>query len=99
MGIPWLEQRALAARLRSTPGIDANVAEAMIAVPRHRFVDWRWRWWAYRDKSLPTGKGTSISQPTYIAQVISAARVSPRDRVLEIGTGSGYTAAVLGRLA
>jgi protein-L-isoaspartate(D-aspartate) O-methyltransferase len=94
-----LGERRLATLLRSTPGIDANVAEAMIAVRRHRFV--RWFYWlqAYHDHSLPTGKGTSISQPTYIAKVISAARVQPGDRVLEIGTGSGYTAAVLGRLA
>jgi protein-L-isoaspartate(D-aspartate) O-methyltransferase len=97
--IPWRRERRLAELLRSTPGIERRVAEAMIEVRRHRFVSWKWRWWAYEDRSLPTGDGTSISQPTYIARVISAAQLQPSDRVLEIGTGSGYTAAVLGRLA
>ena len=92
-------RRGLAGRLRAAPGVDRAVAEAMIAVPRHRFVRWRDRWQAYRDRSLPTGDGTSISQPTYIARVISLARISSGDRVLEIGAGSGYTAAVMSRLA
>jgi protein-L-isoaspartate(D-aspartate) O-methyltransferase len=92
-------EHRLAELLRSTPGIERNVAEAMIAVRRHRFVRWTWRWRAYEDRSLPTGDGTSISQPTYIAKVISSARLQPSDCVLEIGTGSGYTASVLGRLA
>jgi protein-L-isoaspartate(D-aspartate) O-methyltransferase len=62
-------------------------------------VRWRLLHRAYEDRSLPTGEGTSISQPTYIAKVISLARIQPSDRVLEVGTGSGFTAAVLGRLA
>jgi protein-L-isoaspartate(D-aspartate) O-methyltransferase len=97
--ITWPSERRLAQLLRSTPDVDPAVAEAMIAIRRHRFVRWRSRWHAYEDRSLPTGAGTSISQPTYVARVISLARLSANDRVLEIGTGSGYTAAVLGRLA
>jgi protein-L-isoaspartate(D-aspartate) O-methyltransferase len=95
----WAGERRLAALLRATPGVDAAVAEAMIAVRRHRFVDWRWRHRAYQDRSLPTGAGTSISQPSYIARVLSAARVQAADEVLEVGAGSGYTAAVLAELA
>jgi protein-L-isoaspartate(D-aspartate) O-methyltransferase len=98
----WIERvrgRELAARLRADPAIESSVAEAMIAIRRHRFV----RWWqllrAYEDRSLATGPGTSTSQPTYIAKVISWARIEAIDRVLEIGTGAGYTAAVLARLA
>jgi protein-L-isoaspartate(D-aspartate) O-methyltransferase len=89
----------LAARLRADPEIEPRVAEAMIAALRHRFVRWRYLLRAYHDCSLPTGDGTSISQPTYIAKVISAARIGAEDRVLEIGAGSGYAAAVMGRLA
>jgi protein-L-isoaspartate(D-aspartate) O-methyltransferase len=89
----------LAERLRSEPAIDPRVAEAMIAVRRHHFVRWRLLLMAYYDMSLPTGEGTSISQPTYIGNVISLAHIKPSDRVLEVGTGSGYTAAVMARLA
>jgi protein-L-isoaspartate O-methyltransferase len=97
--IAQLLGRELANRLRSAPEIDPSVAEAMIAVDRHRFVSWKFVMRAYEDRSLPTGPATSISQPTYVATVISFAGIQPDDRVLEIGTGSGYTAAVLGRLA
>jgi protein-L-isoaspartate(D-aspartate) O-methyltransferase len=68
-------------------------------VPRHRFVRLGLALRAYGDASLPIGPAQSISQPTFIARCISLADVQPRDRVLEIGTGSGYTAAVLARLA
>jgi protein-L-isoaspartate(D-aspartate) O-methyltransferase len=95
----WPGQQRMAALLRASDGVDAAVAEAMIAEPRHRFVDWRWRLFAYRDKSLPTSASTTISQPSYIAKVISAAKIARGDRVLEIGTGSGWTAAVMARLA
>jgi protein-L-isoaspartate(D-aspartate) O-methyltransferase len=91
--------RNLASRLRSAPEIDPRVAEAMIAVERHRFVSWKLILRAYEDRSLPTGPTTSISQPTYVAKLVTHARIQRDDRVLEIGTGSGYTAAVLARLA
>lgn len=97
MLIHLLESR-LAERLRSDADIDRNVAEAMIAVKRHRFVRWRYFLQAYHDHSIPTGTGTSISQPSYIAKILSYAHIQSSDRVLEIGTGSGYTAAVLARL-
>ncbi len=91
--------RGFARRLRSAPEIDPRVADAMIAVGRHRFVSWKLLLGAYEDRSLPTGPTTSISQPTYVATLISQAQIRRDDRVLEIGTGSGYTAAVLGMLA
>ena len=95
----WLPgARHLADRIRTTAGVDGRVADAVIATPRHRFVHWRYLWHAYDDASLPTGPGTTISQPTYVARVISAAQIAPTDRVLEIGTGSGWTAAVMARL-
>jgi len=90
---------ALAGKIRATSDVDREVADAMIATPRHRFVRWRYLLGAYGDWSLPTGKGTTISQPTYIAKVISAGRVAAGDDVLEIGTGSGWTAAIIARLA
>src|SRR5258705_5110112 len=96
MGVPGAHQ--LADRIRTTPGVDRRVADTLIATPRHRFVAWRYVWRSYVDKSLPTGPGTTISQPTYIAKVLSAARIAATDRILEVGTGSGWTAAVMARL-
>jgi len=89
----------LAKLLRTAPGVERDVADAFVATPRHRFVHWRYLLRAYQDVSLPTSKKTTISQPVYIAKVISAARVTPSDRVLEVGTGSGWSAAILARLA
>jgi len=94
-----LARHRLARRIRRTPDVDPAIADAMIATPRHRFVRWRYRLRAYRDFSLPTGDGTTISQPTYVARVLSAARVTRGDNVLEIGCGSGWTAAILARVA
>jgi protein-L-isoaspartate(D-aspartate) O-methyltransferase len=85
--------------IRETPGVEPAVADAMAATPRHRYVRWRYLLRAYTNRALPTGPGTTISQPTYIARVLSAGRVARTDRVLEIGAGSGWTAAILGRLA
>jgi protein-L-isoaspartate(D-aspartate) O-methyltransferase len=89
----------LARQVRATPGVRPEVAGAMIATPRHRFVHWRYVLRAYDDVSLPTGPNTTISQPTYVARVLSAGQVTASDRVLEIGCGSGWTAAILAQLA
>lgn len=78
---------------------DARVLAAMGAVPREAFVPADMREFAYDDTPLPIGEGQTISQPYIVALMAAAARLDPRDRVLEIGTGSGYAAAVLAGLA
>ncbi len=78
---------------------DARVLEAMGAVPRHLFVPQRWRTQAYNEAALGIGRGQTISQPYVVARMTEAARLGPEARVLEIGTGSGYQAAVLAHLA
>lgn len=78
---------------------DARVLEAMAAVPREAFVGVGQARRAYADGPLPIGEGQTISQPYVVAWMAEAAEVGAGDRVLEVGTGSGYAAAVLGRLA
>ena len=72
---------------------------AMAAVPRERFVPPEYRAMAWQDIPLSIGEGQTISQPTIVAQMSAALRLSRRDRVLEVGCGSGYQAAVLAQLA
>ncbi|MCL5023867.1 MAG: protein-L-isoaspartate(D-aspartate) O-methyltransferase [Nitrospirae bacterium] len=74
---------------------DEKVLEVMARVPRHLFVDGYLRDRAYEDYPLPIGEGQTISQPYVVALMTEALRLKPGDRVLEIGTGSGYQAAVL----
>jgi protein-L-isoaspartate(D-aspartate) O-methyltransferase len=74
---------------------DEAVLAAMRAVPRERFVAERQARFAYADEPLPIGEGQTISQPYVVAVMTEALRLTPHDRVLEIGTGSGYSAAVL----
>lgn len=74
------------------------VLEVMGAVPRHLFVDDSYWDRAYEDHPLPVGEGQTISQPYVVALTTEALRLRSKDRVLEIGTGSGYQAAVLGRI-
>jgi protein-L-isoaspartate(D-aspartate) O-methyltransferase len=78
---------------------DERVLDAMRKVPRHLFVPEPQRAYAYIDSPLPIGHGQTISQPYIVAFMTQALKVGPGDRVLEIGTGSGYQAAVLGVLA
>jgi protein-L-isoaspartate(D-aspartate) O-methyltransferase len=73
----------------------AAVLDAMMKVPRHLFVDEQVRGQAYADHPLPIGEGQTISQPYVVAIMTEALGLRPGDRVLEIGTGSGYQAAVL----
>ena len=77
---------------------DARVLEVMGRVPRHLFVSKRQAGEAYSDHPLPIGEGQTISQPYVVALMTEALRLKPTDRVLEIGTGSGYQAAVLSGL-
>jgi protein-L-isoaspartate(D-aspartate) O-methyltransferase len=77
----------------------ARVLEAMECVPRHEFVPEPLRAHAYDDSPLPIGEGQTISQPYIVAAMTAALALTGRERVLEIGTGSGYQAAVLSLLA
>jgi protein-L-isoaspartate(D-aspartate) O-methyltransferase len=78
---------------------DIHVLTAMREVPREQFVDPGFEEFAYEDSPLPIGAGQTISQPYIVALMSEAAEVKPGDRVLEVGTGSGYAAAVLSRIA
>ena len=78
---------------------DARVLEAMRRVPRHRFVDEALQGQAYGDHPLPIGDGQTISQPFIVARMTELLALAGRDKVLEIGTGCGYQAAVLAELA
>ena len=77
---------------------DKRVLDAMLKVPRHLFVDEAQRGKAYADHPLPIGEGQTISQPYVVALMTEALHLKPTDRVLEIGTGSGYQAAVLAEI-
>jgi protein-L-isoaspartate(D-aspartate) O-methyltransferase len=77
---------------------DPVVLGVMGKVPRHVFVDASYRDKAYGDHPLPIGEGQTISQPYVVALMTEALRLRPSDRVLEIGTGSGYQAAVLAEI-
>ena len=78
--------------------LDAGVLEAMRRVPRHAFVPAAQRDLAYANRPLPIGFGQTISQPYIVALMTDLLRLAPRARALEIGTGSGYQAAVLAEL-
>lgn len=77
---------------------DEQVLEAMRLVPRHEFVSTDLEYAAYDDRPLPIGAHETISQPYIVAAMTEAARVSPGDKALEIGAGSGYQAAILAQL-
>lgn len=76
-------------------GIKPEVVAAMMAVPRERFVPPDLRFEAWEDEALPIGRGQTISQPTVVALMVEAEDVTAGDNVLDVGTGSGYQAAVL----
>lgn len=80
-------------------GLDANVRDALASVPRHLFVPERLRSSAYENRPLPIGEGQTISQPYIVAMMTQLADIREQERVLEIGTGSGYQAAVLAEIA
>jgi protein-L-isoaspartate(D-aspartate) O-methyltransferase len=77
---------------------DLSVLAAMQAVPRHRFVPDEWLHRAYDDSALPIGLGQTISQPFIVAWMTELLALTPGDRVLEVGTGSGYQAAILAEM-
>ena len=98
----WQMKREQMVRQQLTSGQrdirDEAVIEAMLKVPRHKFVPLTQRLFAYDDRPLPIGHGQTISQPHVVAFMTEALAPQPGDRVLEIGTGSGYQAAVLAEL-
>jgi protein-L-isoaspartate(D-aspartate) O-methyltransferase len=77
---------------------DLRVLDAMKQVPRHLFVPEEMRHYAYVDSPLPIGRNQTISQPYIVALMTQLAEPEPDDRALEVGTGSGYQAAILSRL-
>src|SRR6187455_2298662 len=91
---------AMVERQLEARGIRApHVLAAMAEVPRERFVPERLAEFAYEDEPLPIGEDQTISQPYIVALMLEAADLAPGDRVLEVGAGSGYAAAVISRIA
>jgi protein-L-isoaspartate(D-aspartate) O-methyltransferase len=81
-------------------GISApRVLDAMLRVPRHEFVPEPYRAQAYEDHPLPIADGQTISQPYIVALMLESLQLTPNDKVLEVGTGSGYVTALLAELA
>ena len=94
-----LRERMVAEQLAARDIRDGRVLAAMRQVPRHLFVPRPLQSSAYDDNPLPIGRDQTISQPYIVAYMTQALEVKPTHKVLEIGTGSGYQAAVLGELA
>lgn len=86
-------------QLRARGIKDPRVLEAMLRVPRHEFVPQSLRAQAYEDHPLPIGEGQTISQPYIVASMLESLQLVPTDKVLEVGTGSGYVTALLAALA
>jgi protein-L-isoaspartate(D-aspartate) O-methyltransferase len=91
--------RMMEVQLRARGIADERVLAAMERVPRHEFAPERYRSQAYEDHPLPIGEGQTISQPYIVASMLDALALRPSDRVLEVGTGSGYVSALLAELA
>src|ERR1700756_377905 len=92
-------ERMVASQVARRGVTDKRVLDAMRQVPREAFVGAGMEEFAYEDAPLPIAAGQTISQPYIVALMIEAAQIKPGDRVLDVGTGSGYAAAVLSRLA
>lgn len=85
-------------QLRARGISDPRVLEAMLRVPRHQFVPEAYRSQAYEDHPLPIGDGQTISQPYIVARMLESLQLTAADKVLEVGTGSGYVTALLAEL-
>src|SRR5918994_2553451 len=92
-------RRMVEAQIAARGVPDARVLEAIRAVPREAFVPEELAEFAYEDGPLPIGAGQTISQPYIVALMAELADPGPEDKVLEVGTGSGYAAAVMSRMA
>jgi protein-L-isoaspartate(D-aspartate) O-methyltransferase len=95
----WGRQRMVDQQVAARGVRDARVLRAMVAVPRELFVSAELQARAFEDTPLPIGIGQTISQPFVVALMVEALRLAGDERVLEVGAGSGYAAAVLGELA
>jgi protein-L-isoaspartate(D-aspartate) O-methyltransferase len=93
------QRRNLIEELRAQGVTSQSVLDALMKVPRHEFVPRAHRHLAYENRPLPIGHEQTISQPFIVAYMTEAAEIAPGEKVLEIGTGSGYQAAVLAELA
>lgn len=89
----------VAEQLRSRGIADERLLEAMARVLRHEFIPAPYRDQAYEDHPLPIGQGQTISQPYIVALMLEELALTPEDKVLEVGTGSGYVTALLAELA
>jgi protein-L-isoaspartate(D-aspartate) O-methyltransferase len=97
---PAEERRRMVDRQLRTRGIrNRRVLEAMLEVPRHEFVSPEYKTLAYADHPLPIGEGQTVSQPFIVALSLEALALDGSERVLEVGTGSGYQTALLAMLA
>ena len=98
---PFLEQRQrmVAVQLRRRGIFDERVLQVMERVPRHEFIAPQFLNRAYHDDPVPIGEGQTVSQPYIVAYMLQALAISPEHCVLEIGTGTGYQAALLAELA
>ncbi|MFN2303488.1 MAG: protein-L-isoaspartate O-methyltransferase family protein [Anaerolineales bacterium] len=92
-------KRMVATQIKSRGITDINVLNAMAAVPRHNFVPKQLASKAYADHPLPIGQGQTISQPYIVALMTDSLKLKGNERVLEIGTGSGFQAAILATIA
>lgn len=93
-----LRQKMIEEQIKRRGVRDAVTLDAMSVVPRHEFVPTLLQGSAYEDTPLPIGLGQTISQPYIVALMTQSAELKPDDSVLEIGTGSGYAAAILSRI-
>ena len=95
-----IERAAMVERQLRSRGISEQpILDAFLEVPREAFISEDYAGIAYDDRPLPIGSGQTISQPYVVALMIQAADVKSGDRVLEVGAGSGYAAAILGQIA
>jgi protein-L-isoaspartate(D-aspartate) O-methyltransferase len=92
-------QLMVESQLRTRGISDPRVLDAMLRVPRDQFVPAAYRAQAYEDHPLPIGDSQTISQPYIVAVMLESLQLQPSDRVLEVGTGSGYATALLAELA
>lgn len=93
-----LRQHMVETQLRNRGIVDERVLQAMLRVPRHEFAPERFRSQAYEDHPLPIAEGQTISQPYMVALMLEALALSPNEKILEVGTGSGYLTALLAEL-
>lgn len=91
-------QQMVGQQLRARGISDQRVLDAMLHVPRHEFIPERYQEQAYEDHPLPIGEGQTISQPYIVASMLEALNLQPTEKLLEVGTGTGYVTALLAEI-